>query len=226
MTTEGPRKGSIPPALEARVATKRASRYLTQFCKHATAMGSGGHTPRMHPQGTASHRQVKVTAEWSDTEATVTFDPWGRCTLLADDDILVLRIEAAGDDGLRQIRDVMTRDFERFSRRNPLTVTWQQHESSTPTLTPAVTASPDAGGVAGDPHHRPVRSRRHTVLIVVAVALLVGLHLGLAGTAVADSSWLGLAANVAVALVVLKVVLFALARARIRRRRASGTHRP
>nr|WSX75520.1 DUF2218 domain-containing protein [Streptomyces sp. NBC_00899] len=219
MTTDGTRKPSGMPVMEARITTKRASRYLTQFCKHATAMGSAGHTSRLHLHGAASHRDVTVTAEWSDTQATVTFTPWGRCTLLADDDTLVLRIDAADDEGQRQIRDVMTRDLERFSRRDPLTVAWHQCAS------PGAAASRAATGVIGDPHHRPVWARRRTVLIAVAVTVLLGLHLGLAGTVVADSSWTGMATDVAVALVALKVALFALARG-LRRRRATGPHRP
>lgn len=141
MTTDGARRGSAGPALEARVTTKRAGRYLTQFCKHAAAMGGGGHRPRLHLHRAPAHREVNVTAEWSGTAGTVTFTPWGRCTLHADEDTLVLRIDAATDDGLRQIKDVLTRDLERFSRRDPLTVTWRQPEAPGATPTP----SRDAG---------------------------------------------------------------------------------
>ena len=105
------------PILNAQVHTDRASRYLGQFCKHAAAMGDGGHTPRMHLHATMARREVRVTAEWSDTSGTVTFTPWGRCTLTADADTLTLRIDAADEDGLTQIRDIIDRDFERFSRR-------------------------------------------------------------------------------------------------------------
>jgi hypothetical protein len=117
------------PILEAQIETERASRYLVQFCKHAAAMGSGGHTPRMHLHGAMTRREVQVHVEWSDTRGTVTFTPWGQCTLAADAGTLTLRIEAGGEDGLHQIRDVITRDLERFSRRNPLTVTWWQPET-------------------------------------------------------------------------------------------------
>lgn len=120
------------PVLEARIETERASRYLVQFCKHAAALGGGGHTPRMHQHGAMTHREVQVDAEWSDARGTVAFTPWGRCTLTADPHTLTLRIEATGEDGLHQIRDVITRDLERFSRRDPLTVTWRRPETPTP----------------------------------------------------------------------------------------------
>jgi hypothetical protein len=112
------------PVAETRIATERASRYLVQFCKHAAAMGSGGHSLRMHLHSTMTRRDIRVTSEWSDGSGTVTFTPWGRCTLNADAGVLRIRIDADDEDGLAQIRDVVTRDFARFSRRDPLTVTW------------------------------------------------------------------------------------------------------
>jgi len=85
-------------------------------------MGGGGHRPRMHLRG----GMARVAADWSDTSGTLTFTPWGRCTLEADAGTLKLRIDAVDQDGLSQIRDIVTRDLERFSNRDPLTVTWQQ----------------------------------------------------------------------------------------------------
>ena len=108
------------PTLHAQIHTERANRYLVQLCKHAAAMGGGGHTLRM---------QVRVSADWSDISGTVTFTPWGRCTLSAADDTLTVRIDAADQDGLTRIRDVIDRDLQRFSHRDPLTVTWQQPET-------------------------------------------------------------------------------------------------
>jgi len=110
------------PILQAQIPTERAGRYLVQLCRHATAMGGGGHRPRMHLRGGTA----RVTADWSDTSGTLTFTPWGRCTLEADAGTLTLRIDAVDQDGLSQIRDIVTRDLERFSNRDPLTVTWQQ----------------------------------------------------------------------------------------------------
>lgn len=200
------------PVLEARIETERASRYLVQFCKHAAAMGGGGHTPRMHLHGAMTRREVQVDAEWSDTRGTVTFTPWGRCTLAADPDTLTLRIEATGEDGLHQIRDVITRDLERFSRRDPLTVTWRQAETS------------DADGRAVIPRHRRgvLHGRLQAILLVVAVVLVVALHLGLIGTIAGDSKWTGVAADAVLVLIALKIALVVLARLGLRRRAAKS----
>lgn len=201
------------PILKAQIETERASRYLVQFCKHGAAMGrGGGHTPRTHLRGMMARRELQVTAEWSDTDGTVTFAPWGRCTLTAEAGALTLLVEAADEDGLRQIRDIVSRDFERFSRRDPLTVTWDRSD-----------AAPEIG--ASTPTHRrgPLRANLQTILLAAAVVVIIGLHVGLAGTMVANSAWTGMAADVVVALVVLKVAFIALARFGLRRRKAART---
>jgi hypothetical protein len=203
--------------LEGQIETERPSRYLVQFCKHAAAMGSGGHSPRMHLHGMMARRELQVQAEWSDTHGTITFIPWGQCTITADVSTLTLRIEASDEDGMRQIQDVVTRDFDRFSRRDPLAVTWHQPE------TPDATPRREAGGTT--PGHRRgaatgwVRANLQTIVLAVAVLLVIALHLGLAGAILADSRWTGLATNAVLAIVVLKVALIALVRLRIRRRK-------
>lgn len=206
------------PILEARIETERAGRYLTQFCKHAAAMGSGGHTPRIHLHGMMARRDVQVAAEWSDTEGRVTFTPWGTCTLTADTSALALRIEGADEDGLRQIKDVVTRDVERFSRRDPLAVSWHEPESS------GAAASHHSGGLIHRHRGVAVRSRRQTVLLSLAVLMVLGVHIGLAGTVVADSGWTGMATIIVVVVVALKLALIALARFGIRSRKAAKAH--
>jgi hypothetical protein len=118
------------PSAEARVETERSSRYLVQLCQHAAAMdGPHGHRLATHRgDGPLPH----VRAEWSDARGVIHFDPWGRCTVEATSATLTLRIEAAGDDGLRQIRDVITADLERFGRRDHLAVTWRRSEAPGP----------------------------------------------------------------------------------------------
>jgi hypothetical protein len=112
---------------EAHVETGRPSRYLVQFCKHAAAMGaSHGHGPRVHLRAVLGRREVRVRAEWSETDGVVTFDPWGRCTIAADGGTLTLRVDAVDEDGLGQIQDVITRNFNRFGRREHLTVDWRR----------------------------------------------------------------------------------------------------
>ncbi|HET7474579.1 MAG TPA: DUF2218 domain-containing protein [Dermatophilaceae bacterium] len=127
------------PVLQAQIQTDQASRYLVQLCKHAAAMSGGGHGSRMHLHAPMARGEVRVAAEWSRTSGTLTFTPWGRCTLSADDGILTLRVDAVDADGTARIRDVVTRDFERFTRRHPVTVIWQRSEDpgAAPLGTPA-----------------------------------------------------------------------------------------
>ena len=202
------------PVLEAQIETERASRYLVQFCKHAAAMGSGGHSPRMHLHGTVARREVQVAAEWSDTSGTVTFTPWGLCTLAVDDGVLTVRIDTADEDGLAQIRDVVTRDFARFSQRDPLAVTWQRSDD------PGVAPFRPIRAVTSAHRRGPRRAHLQLALLALAVLLIIGLHIGLAGAAVADSRWTGIATDIMVALVLLKIMLIVRARLRVRRRTA------
>jgi hypothetical protein len=195
------------PTLHAEVHTERASRYLVQFCKHAAAMGDGGHTPRMHLHTTLARREVEVAADWSDTNGTVTFTPWGECTLAADGDTLTLRIAAADDNGLSQIRDVIDRDLQRFSRRHPLAVTWQRPETSVA-----------VGTMAGRPRRRFPLRYLQVVLLALAVVVVVAAHVGLVGTVVAGSRWTGIALDLLGVLVVVKVALVVWAHVAARRR--------
>lgn len=203
--------------LQAQIETERAGRYLVQFCKHATAMGSG-HISRMHPHGPMARREVRVTAEWSDTSGTVTFAPWGECTLTVEAGTLTIRIDAPDEEGLAQIRDVVTRDFERFSRREPVTVTWQRQE------TPGVAPFRHTAAMTSKPRRGFSRSNLQTILVApLAMLLVISLHIGVAGTVVAESRWTAAAVNIVVALLVLKIALITWARFRIRRRKGVRT---
>lgn len=114
----------------ARVETGRASRYLTQFCKHAAAMGGGrGHGPIGHLRGMLAGREVAVHAEWTTTRGVVRLEPWGTCTLTADSTGLDLAVEADDEDSIQRIQDVVTRDIERFGKREGLAVTWSDHDA-------------------------------------------------------------------------------------------------
>ncbi|MEU0156130.1 DUF2218 domain-containing protein [Micromonospora fulviviridis] len=200
------------PVLQAQIRTDRAARYLVQFCKHAAAMGGGGHSARMHPN---LRREMQVTAEWSDTSGSVTFGSGGRASLTADSTSLTVCIDAGDDDRLTQIRDIITRDLERFSRRDPLPVAWQRldHPDGTPVR--------DTVGVPSGQRRGFPRFHLQSAVLAMAVVLVVALHVGLAGSVVAESRWTGLAGNVVVALVAVKIALIAVARFRIRQRRAA-----
>jgi hypothetical protein len=118
---------TLTPHLQAQIQTDRASRYLVQLCKHAAAMGATrGHGLRNHLPGRSANREVQVRAEYSDSRGTVIFTPWGRCTMTATPTTLTVDIEATDPDNLQRVRDIVTRDLDRFSHRNPLTITWSQ----------------------------------------------------------------------------------------------------
>lgn len=201
------------PVLQAQIQTDRASRYLVQFCKHAAAMGSGSHSARMHMR-----REVHVAAEWSETSGRVTFGPWGEATLTADSNSLLVRIDAADEDGLTRVRDIIGGDFARFSRRDPLVVAWQRLDSPDEALVRG------AVGVPSGKRRGFRRSHLQSAALAVAAVLVAAVHVGLAGSVLAESRWTGLAADVVVALVAVKIALIAVARFKIRQHRA--TKRP
>jgi hypothetical protein len=66
-----------------------------------------------------------VQAEWSETRGIVDFG-WGQCTLQATAGMLTLRAEAADEESLQLVQDIVARDIERFGKRDHLTVTWQR----------------------------------------------------------------------------------------------------
>jgi hypothetical protein len=126
---------------EARVETGRPGRYLAQLCQHLSNrgrhLGTGkGRLTRHRPGGQgADHPQPgtaeQVQVEWSQTEGTVTF-PGGRCVMWASDDALVFRAEAADNGTLEFIENLIGSHLGRFSRREPLTVTWHPVTTGTP----------------------------------------------------------------------------------------------
>lgn len=113
--------------VEASIETERSSRYLVRLCKHAASMGrASGHGARVHANEALSRGEVEVQAQWSDTHGTITFSPWGRCEIAATTTALVLRIEAAGDEHLRRIQDIVTRDLDRFRGGEQLAIDWRR----------------------------------------------------------------------------------------------------
>jgi hypothetical protein len=119
------------PAVEARVGTGRADRYLRQLCGHADRMSHPGHRP---PPGAGIRR-----AEYSDTngpdthgsDATglIEFED-GRCRLRAEPDALLLRVEADDEDALARITEGVAARLEGIARRDGLAVTWRSVPSS------------------------------------------------------------------------------------------------
>jgi hypothetical protein len=65
------------------------------------------------------------------------------------------------------------------------------------------------------------RDRRRTIVLAVVGVLAVAVHLGLGGAVLANSRWTGGAADIALAIVLGKVLVMALGRVAIRRGKAT-----
>jgi hypothetical protein len=109
---------------EARVRTEHPSRYLVQLCRHAQQVHRLRHRPRAHG-GDAQPPPKVEHVEWSETGGMISFG-WGQCTIQATPGLLTLRAEAAEEDSLRRVQDIVAADIERFGSRHQLTVTWQR----------------------------------------------------------------------------------------------------
>ena len=117
--------------VEARIETEQSSRYQVRLCTHAASMGRArDHAPRVHLSEVLSRGEVDVQAQWSDTQGTITFSPWGRCEIAATPTLLVLRIQAADEEHLRRIQDIVTRDLNRFSGSEQLAIDWRRTEAA------------------------------------------------------------------------------------------------
>lgn len=113
-------------AVEADIRTEHAARYLARLCGHAAKMGTAGrrlgHRRPSHARGDGPPqvRQVECSAD----EGTVSLD-WGRWTMRALPGRLTVRAEAAGEENLRRIQDLLTTRLRNLGRREHLTVAWR-----------------------------------------------------------------------------------------------------
>lgn len=187
------------PAAEAQVRTDRASRYLVQLCRHARQMASMRHRP---PARLGGHTPPDVLdVDCSEPRGIVRFAE-GQWTLEATADTLTLRVEAADAETLRRLQDGITARMEKIGRRDRLAVTWQQ--PSPDEQNPGAAPAPDTA--AGKRRRRGWLS---TIALAVGAALVVAVHLGVGGAALATSAWTGWAANIVLALILLKLVTIA-----------------
>jgi hypothetical protein len=117
------------PTAEAHVQTGNPSRYLIRLCQHASKMGGRQrHRPRTHDGGGAPPDIQR--AEWTDADGKLVLS-WGQCTLHAAPGTLTLRAEAADQESLSRIQDLVAARLEKFGRREHLTVTWQPAQPPT-----------------------------------------------------------------------------------------------
>ena len=135
---------------EAQIQTRRPSRYLTQLCKHASDMGGHrGHRMRARHGGGASEGSPEVQhVEWSDTHGIVALS-WGQCTLQATSSTLTLRAEAADEENLRRIQELITARLERFGQRDHLKVDWQRQRNDSGHAPDIPASFPEQGPDAG-----------------------------------------------------------------------------
>lgn len=208
------------PTAEARVETERSSRYLVQLCKHFSNKGRHlGQRLHGHPGGDGqAHREMRAVAEraqveWSDTEGHVAL-PWGRITLRATPGALIVQVEAAAEDDLKRLRDLVAGHVGRFGRRDGLQVNWQATGSAAISSEAAVGDAQVQAGDAG-----PRRSHLRVVGVAAAIAIVLAVHLGLGSVLLSNWRWTGWAAGGLLAIVLLKVGL--LGGFAIRRGRAS-----
>lgn len=91
---------------EARVRTERAGRYLTQLCDHGGKMRLASFHRRTGHQshGGGEGPPAVQHAQSTDTDGVIDFG-WGRCTLHATAEELVLAALAEDEQGLRRIQD-------------------------------------------------------------------------------------------------------------------------
>src|SRR5712692_9974588 len=126
------------PTAEADIQTEHAARYLARLCGHAGKMGAAGrqlgHRPPSHAIGDVPPEVRRV--ECSGTEGAVSLN-WGQWTMRAFPGLLAVRAEAADEESLRRIQDLLTARLQRFGRREHLTVTWRR---------PAARAGQDGDG--------------------------------------------------------------------------------
>lgn len=190
---------------EAHVETERPSRYLVQLCRHLEQMGRPlGHRPRSHGGGDMHAPPEVQHVEWSETSGTVHLN-WGQWTMRAAPGTLTLCAEAANENDLRQIQDLVAGRLEKIGRRDHLTVTWQRSEA--PGIQPEADQT-DAPHPEEELPHAGSTTRRWSLHAIGGVAALaVGAHLVLGGSVLAASRWLGWGAGaIALAVILVKVI--------------------
>jgi hypothetical protein len=92
---------------EARVSTERPDRYGSQLVKHFSN---------------------KIEASWADGAGNITFG-MGTASLHAGEGILRMRVNAADEEALTRMQEVVGSHLVRFGQRDELVVEWQSVSS-------------------------------------------------------------------------------------------------
>ncbi|GAB2735297.1 DUF2218 domain-containing protein [Streptomyces bullii] len=185
---------------EARVETDRPGRYLAQLGRHLSAKGRHLAHRAHHPTGP---RPEQIRLDWSTTHGVLTL-PWGRCTLHAAPDALVLRAEAEDAQGMRRLQDLMTSHLERFGRREGLRVRWRDGEAAPDPAAPTARRTRTAD-TAGTPTPPPWRRQLTWAGVTALVLVAVAVHLGSAGAVLSGPRWTAWAVGAVLAVAVVKI---------------------
>jgi hypothetical protein len=211
------------PITEARVPTDRPGRYLVQLCKHFSNKGRHlKHRPRAHgPDAEASAERHglpeiqpdRIHVEWTDTHGTLVL-PWGKVSLQAATDVLLLRVEAGNEQDAQRLRDLLTTHLHRFGRRDELQVTWESRGETG--MRPAAGPGP-APAPAGQTPAR--RTHLAWAGLAVLAVLAITVHLGLAGAVLSAPHWTGWAVGAVLTAVAIKLAAVMVLGRRVHRQR-------
>jgi hypothetical protein len=189
------------PSAEARIPTDRAARYLEQLCSHLGAMGHMRHLPAGGHGGAGMPRVENIKE--NGNRAVIRFND-GSWALEAQEDALVLRVDAEEAAALERLKEAIAARITKIGRRDGLAVTW-----SSP-------ADPDERhGLAAGARVRFPRQgggqrwwRRIGWFALAGLALAI--HLGLIGSLLGGGRWKDAAADAIIALIAVKLILLAL----------------
>jgi hypothetical protein len=84
-----------------------------------------------HVQTSSGGPPEVLHAECSETEGSIVLS-WGRCAMKAAPDSLALHADAADEESLRRIQDMIAGRLEKFGRRENLSVTWHPAQAEIP----------------------------------------------------------------------------------------------
>ena len=189
---------------EARVPTKRASRYLIQLCRHADHMRALRLQPSSRRSGPMSPKVDHV--DYCDTAGAIRFAE-GQLSLHATADTLTLRIEATDDDALQRLQDGVAARLHKIGRRDQLTASWNRLD--TPPVLPADTGHGTSPAAEPGSGKRRWRVRVGWLGLLAGGAVVVALHLGLGGAALAHAAWTGWVGNIVLVIILVKLVFIA-----------------
>lgn len=153
----------------ATVPTARAARYRDQLARHGAGMLRQFHQ-RDHAGGPPIHDATVA-------DGKVVLDlAWGRCTITAAADALLLVAEAETPENLARIQSGVGQRVTKIGRRDGLAVTWSPTDGEAP--------SDDSPGSAVERHGAALGATG----IIAIVGIIGVVHLGV-GAALLRQQW-------------------------------------